>query len=208
MGRRKRSGEAHSGRVPPVWCQALERAAGVRVAEVRGDWKQQGVLQSTRKGRRSWLDREGQRVPLGEKDPGRQETCPVGLVLRSGLGTESAGGLQGHCTASGCPGPAAEPLLRGSGPLASQALQGPPLTRRDCHKVQGLLSSGSFEPLFAPAAPHLEPSTHPRGLLGVGTHPANKQLVKGPDWEHNECLGPGSHSQAGAPTQLLPPGAV
>lgn len=53
----------------------------------------------------------------------------------------------GHCTASGLLGRATEPALcRGVWGLWQASPPGTPLTRRDCRKAQGLLSSGCFEP--------------------------------------------------------------
>lgn len=65
--------------LPPVWCQALERAAGVkggrgqkrRLETVKGFCRQPG------EGGRNWFDPRGPVGPSGRKDPGRQgETCP------------------------------------------------------------------------------------------------------------------------------------
>lgn len=62
-------------------------------------------------------------------------------------GLSGGGFVWGHCTASGLLGPAAEPALcRGVQGLWQASPPGTPLTRRDCRKVQGLLSSGCFEP--------------------------------------------------------------
>lgn len=71
--------------------------------------------------------------------------------------------------------------LRFGAPGRRRGPPGTPLSRRDCHKIQGLLSSHVFEPpLVVGLIPHLEPSTPTGAACMAGPHPANKQLVKGP----------------------------
>ena len=89
MGRRKRGlGRPTAGGVPPVWCQALERAAGVRGGRVqkrRLETARGSAVNQEREGG-AGLTREGQRVPLGEKTLGGRGDVPeVGPQL-AGLG--------------------------------------------------------------------------------------------------------------------------
>ena len=60
--------------LPPAWCQALERAAGVRGG--RGQKRRletgKGFCSQPGKGGRSWLDPRGPEGPSGRKDPGKQ----------------------------------------------------------------------------------------------------------------------------------------
>lgn len=73
-------------------------------------------------------------------------------------------------------------LPRGSGPLAGRPSGDPIKPDETVVKHKGLLSSGCFEPPLVSLAwlPTWSPA-HPLGpACKSGTHPANKQLVKGP----------------------------
>ena len=160
-----------------MWCQAPGEGRKRLKRRLRN--RVHRVLKSTRTVKRD-LAWPGQSPwPLyGKSGPGR----PVGLSTQQGTSElvwanrQSGGGfVRGCCAASGLPGPATEPALcQGVQGLWQAGPPGTPLTRRDCRKVQGLLSSDCFEPPLLPwPAPHLEPST-PTGACLLVRHPPCK----------------------------------
>jgi hypothetical protein len=86
----------------------------------------------------------------------------AGLGWKTGLGWLSVWAAQ----LTGLLGPVLEPALcRGVQGLWQAGPPGTPLTRRDCRKVQGLLSSSYFEPpLLVPARLPTWSPAHPPGL--------------------------------------------
>lgn len=166
-GEEEGGGESRRGsRSGEGWGTGIPCGAGSQ----RGGWRRlrnraHGILRSTRGVRENWLD-PGPSVGKGpwEASGGAHSGAPrsqSGLQARVS-GWVCVGALSSLWAPQSCR--RAGPLPRGSGPLQAGP-PGTPLTRRDCRKVQGLLSSGCFEPplVALAASPPGAQHTH-RGL--------------------------------------------